>query len=410
MPPAEDPISPRSPSPEIFMNSPLHTPTRRCSNRTLVTGLLAVVALSHPFSAIAASVEERLEQLEQKVSTLTQENLVLKKQLGYDAKGKPGAALVTAQGKETKLALGGFLHLQAEAGDAADSRFPANDRFLMRKVRLGARGSFSDVFDFSLTADIGANSLGSASAYRAQGTDIFVVWKAHPSANVTVGQFKTPYSAEYLVGDPKTVTVERSLANDLLALGRQAGAMVSGTFLDKKLTYGVALVNGNGANNSFNDNDDFTYVGRLAGAVLDQQGFKLTLGANAFQGEDSGNFTGQRTGTGVDAVLTFNRAEIAAEMLRTEFDRATGIDYEARGWMLQGTYFLVPNRWQAVARYETYDPSDVAGADDTELITVGFNYLFKGDDLKLSLNYLIGDPPGSNGHQNRLLARLQVIY
>lgn len=378
------------------------------SRSFLRTGLLAGLFL--PVLLSAASVEERLDLLEQKISSLTQENLALKKQLGYDAKGKPGAAIVTAQGKETKLALGGFLHLQGEVGDAADSRFPANDRFLMRKVRLGAKGSFSDAFDFSLTADIGANSLGSTSAYRAQGTDIFVVWKAHPAANLTVGQFKTPYSAEYLVSDIKTVTVERSLANDLLALGRQAGAMLSGTFFDKKLTYGAAIVNGNGANNSFNDNEDFTYVGRVAGTVLDQSGVRLTLGANAFQGEDTGSFTGQRTGTGIDAVLAFDRAEIAAEMLRTRFDRVTGTDYDARGWMLQGTYFLVPNRWQAVARYETYDPSDVAGADDTKLITVGFNYLFKGDDLKLSLNYLIGDPPGTSAHQNRLLARLQVIY
>lgn len=357
-----------------------------------------------------SAVVEQLNSLKAEVGAIRAENAALRQQLGYDAKGKPAAAIVVAQGKETRLALGGFLHFQAETGNAADSRFPANDRFLLRKIRLGAKGSFGDKFDFSLTADLGNNSLNSTSSYRAQGTDIFVVWKAHPAASFTLGQFKTPYGHEFLVGDVKTVSVERSLASDQLTLGRQAGAMVNGAFFEKKLTYAAAITNGNGANNSFNDNEQFTAVGRVAGALFENKQVRVSAGTGLFSGRDTGTFTGRRTGTGVDLQVAGADAEVSAELLNTRFDRDTGTDYDARGWSVQGTCFLVPNRWQAVARYESYDPSSIAGADGTILRTLGFNYLIKGDDIKLLVNYLIGSPPGSAKHQDRLIARLQVVF
>lgn len=367
-------------------------------------GLCTVASVS------AATLEERVQQLEQRLATLAQENATLKKQLGNDAKGQPTAAIVTAQGKETKLALGGFLHLQGEAGGAADSRFPASDRFLLRKIRLGARGAFSDTFEFSLTADLGANSLAATSGYRLQATDVFVLWKPLPAANFTLGQFKTPYGAEFLVGDVKTVTVERSLSSDQLTLGRQTGAMISGVLLDKRLSYAAAVTNGNGANNSGNDNEQFTYAGRLAAAAFENKQLKVTLGASAFTGEDTGSFTGRRTGEGVDLTVAGGGAELTAELLRTRFNREIGADYDARGWMVQGAYFLVPNRWQAVARYESYDPTSLVGGDQTNTRTIGFNYLIKGDDLKLLVDYLMGTPAGATRRQDRLIARLQVVY
>ena len=61
-------------------------------------------------------------------------------------------------------------------------------------------------------------------------------------------------------------------------------------------------------------------------------------------------------------------------------------------------------------RIETFDPSSVAGLDRTNLRTVGFNYFIKGDDLRLSLNYLIGNPPAAPKHQDRLIGRVQVIF
>lgn len=378
--------------------------------------LLLATALAGSASAFAAgaSLEDRVQQLEQQVARLLDENAALKKNSAAPAKPAGAAptapAAVVVQGKETKLALGGFFHLNAEAGDAADGRFPDNDRFLLRKVRLGVKGSFAEDFDFTLQADFGANTLASAAAYRVQATDVFVVWKAHPAANITIGQFKTPFGYEQLLPEVKTTSIERSLVSDTLTLGRQTGAMLAGVALDKKLTYAAAITNGLAANNSVNDNEQFAFSGRVGATVFDAKGVKLSLGADTFHTRDTGTFTGRRDGEGADAQLSWGHLDLGAEYLRTNFDRDTGSDYHGDGWSAYVYYFLVPNRWQLLARYETFDPSDLVGGDRTSLRTLGFNYLIKGDDLKLSLNYLIGNPPNAPHHLDRLIARLQVIY
>ena len=376
---------------------------------TIIPRACLVACLVVPLFASAATVEERLDQLEKKVGTLTQENTALKKQLGYDAKGNAPAATVV-QGKELKLAFGGFVQTQAEFGDAPDSRFPTADRFLIRRARIGVKGSFAENFDFVLQSDWGNNSLNSTTGYRAQLTDAFAVWTKYSFANVTVGQFKVPYGYEQLLADTKTLFVERTLPNDQLTLPRQAGMMVAGLFLDKQLGYAAAVTNGNGNNNSFNDNEQFQYVGRIFGTAFNRSGVKVTLGADAFTTYDTGTFTGHRTGRAIDAQVSYAGAEIDAELLRTHFDRDTGVDYDAQGWSLMGSYFIVPNKWQAVLRYESYDPSTLAYADKTTLRTIGVNYLIKGDDIKLMLDYLVGNTPNTPKHQDRLLCRLQIVF
>lgn len=367
------------------------------------------VAAVLPLTSSAATIEERLKELETKVSQLSAENAALKKQVGLDAKGN-GPALVTAAGKEQKLSLGGYLQVNGEAGDAADSRFPASDRLLIRRARITLKGTFAEKFDFVFQSDFGNNSIGGVTGYRAQITDLAITWTQHELANITIGQFKTPYGYEQLLPDTKTLTVERSLSNDSLTLSRQIGAMVSGVALDKRLSYAAGLFNGNGVNNGANDNDQFLYVGRVNGTVLQSDQATVSLGANAFTTKDTGTFTGTRTGRGLDAQFAAGAAGLYAEWFRTHFDRTTGADTDAEGWSILGSWQLVPKRLQAVLRYETYDPNRAVGADDTHVWTLGANYFIKGDDLKISVNYLLGDPAGPLSDQGRLLGRFQVIF
>lgn len=362
-------------------------------------------------SARAATLEERVQQLESKLATLAQENTALKKQLGYDAKGKATAAAVLAQGKEAKLAIGGFVQANAEFGDAPDSRFPTTDRFFLRRARLGAKGSFAEDFDFVIQAEFGNNSIGGVSAYRAQLTDCAVAWTHFPAATVTLGQFKTPYGFEQLVSDTKNLFVERSLPNDRLTLSRQIGAMLGGTVLENKVTYSAALFNGNGANNGANDNDQFLYVGRLTGTVVQTDKARVGVGVNGFTTRDTGtSFTGRRTGLGFDVQAHYGPADLQAEYLRMRSDRDIGADTTADGWSILGAWMLVPKTLQGLVRYEIYDQNTATGGDQSSLWTVGFSYFIKGDDLKLTVNYLIGDPAGVPSNPARLISRFQVVF
>lgn len=378
-----------------------------CVRRGAIATLLAFAAMPPGVSAADASLEERVRALEKQLTQIAGENAALKKQLGLD-KGSP--TFVTAAGKENKFSIGGYIQGHGEFGDAPDSRFASGDRFHLRRARVTLKGGFAEHFGFTLQSDLGSNSAGSVTGNRAQATDAFIVWNRYEGANVTVGQFKTPYGYEQLLPDTKVLTIERALPSDQLTLSRQIGAMVSGVALGKHLTYAAGLFNGTGVNTSANDNDQFLYVGRVTGTLLQAETTRLTVGGGVFTSRDQGAFAGRRTGSTLESQFTYGPAGLYAEYFRTHYDRLTGADYDAHGWSLLGTYFVVPKTLQALARFETFDPNRAARQDDTELWTLGFNYLIKGDDLMLSLNYVIGNPPTARTHQNRLITRLQLVF
>ena len=398
---------------------------------------LAAVSLLGTSQAVAAdapSVDERLKKLEGLVEGLQKENADLKKELGYDPK-KP-AAFTRAGGKESKMTLGGFLQLQSEFGKSPDGRFNGiEDRFLMRRARVNLQGTFLEHFDYKAEMDLGANSLSEQTGSRAQLTDLFLNWNRYEFANVKVGQYKTHYGWEQILSDTKVLTVERSLPNDRLTDGRQMGAGVMGSVLDKRLSYAVSLFNGTSVNNSFNDNDHFMYVARLQGTAVKTEVNKLpvewNLGINGLTTKDNGvsksglgidavaggavdnSFVGDRNAWGVDTQFKFGPVDLFAEYLRSRFEPDNSVPangFEADGWYLMGAYYLAPKYLQALVRFESFDPDHSVKGNTTDVWTFGLTYYIKGDDLKLMANYLYGDQDGVSGHKGRLLLRAQVVF
>ncbi len=347
-----------------------------------------------------------------------------------------GSGTVKPAGREPTLAIGGLLQVQMDVGDRGDSRFTNdNDRFYLRRARLNATGKFLEEFDFRLELDL-AGSLSNTSALRAQMTDGFINWNRYPAVNVRAGQFKTPFGFEQLYGDPRLITIERSLVNDRLTASRQIGAQVGGDLLEKRLTYAAGAFNGNAVNNNFNDDDRFFLAGRLAGVPwqgkLGGQPATWSVGGNAFSSQDAnvpladlgldstpatpdrdGTFSGERTGSGLDTQLIAGPLEIWAEYLRVRFEPDSGIPrrrFDADGWYGQGSYFVVPKRLQVVLKYETFDPSSNLEEDNTDTATLGANLYLKGHDLKLMLDYLRVEPPAGADSQDKVIARLQVNF
>lgn len=389
--------------------------------------LLGALALGvSPFvTAAEVSVEERLQRIETALArlearlndTVSADELAptlkeygdLTRQLGWD--GKTPITVTKAAGKEKSLSVGGYVQLQGEAGDAPDSRFVGiNDRIFVRRARLNIRGSFAEHFDFALQSEFGNSSISGVSGYRLQATDVFAVWNKYDYANIQLGQFKTPFGFEQLLSDTKTLTIERSLPNDQLTFGRQAGATVNGTVAGKRISYTFGLFNGNGTNNGNNDNDQFMYMARTGVVAWTGKPGKLVFGVDAAQSRDTGTFTGERTAWSADSQLTYGPLDFAAEYFHQHLDRNTGADTTADGWYVQAGWYLPGKKWQLLTRYETYDPNTSIAKDDSHDWTFGASYYLKGDDLKFSLNYILGDPAGSLDSQGRVLGRFQLIY
>ena len=407
------------------------------TRRRLLLALNAAL-LAAPVGALgqsSADIEARLQKLEAELQAVKKENAQLRRDLGIDARA--GLTMVKPAGREASLSLGGLLQLQADALDKGDARFgSANDRFYLRRAHINASGKFLEDFDFRMELEL-AGTLGESSGTRGQLTDGYIHWSRHPFAQVRAGQFKTGYGYEQLASDPKLLSIERSLPNDRLTLGRQIGVQVGGDFFSKTLSYATGVFNGSGVNTSANDNDAFTWTGRVSGVAwqgkIGAQDSRVTLGANAYATKDASLagqasefgfdttpggtrdnlFTGQRSGAGIDAQFKFGSLDLWAEYLRTRFEPGSDVPFatfDADGWYLMAGYMIVPAEWQALLKFESFDPNRRIHGNSTDVWTLGLNYFLKGDDLKLMANYLLTDAAGQPDNRQKILVRLQTVF
>jgi phosphate-selective porin len=291
-------------------------------------------------------------------------------------------------------------------------------------------------FDFKLELDL-TGTLGEQTGLRAQLTDGYVNYNQFDWANIRVGQFKTPFGFEQLYADPRLYTIERSLPNDRLTVGRQIGAMVTGDVLEKRLFYSAGVFNGNGINTTANDNDSFMYVGRVGGipwqGKIFEQEANVSLGVDGFVSDDNSitglndfrfdstpetvaldnTFAGQRIGGSADGQFHFGQLDIWTEYFRTKFEPDNNLPFsavEAEGWYAQGSYYILPNKLQGVIKFESFDPNIEIAGNSTDVWTFGLNYYVKGHDLKVQLDYLLFDIGGQSGRDNKILVRLQSLF
>ncbi|MBI2516677.1 MAG: hypothetical protein HYV95_07145 [Opitutae bacterium] len=371
-----------------------------------------------------STVEERLKALEQQVQKLSQENTELKKELGWKEGATP-PVVPRPGGKETKLIVGGFLQGHAEFGRAPDPRWSGvKDRFFFRRARIYLAGTIATDFDFKAELDLQGNTLSAGTGQLARANEIYLGWHRYAFANLRFGQIKPAYGAEQLASDLYIPVIERYLASDRLADGRQLGVSVGGQLLDKKVSYLAVVGNGNGANVSGNDNSKFQRSARVAFTPLATPDDKLVFGVNGLWADDTGLaksnlgltgnlFTGTRTQWGADAEWTHGPLGLSAEWLGATFKPVNAVpaaSFDAEGWHATATYFVVPRTLQAVVRREAFDPNTALGGDTIRTWTFGLNYLIKGDDLKLMVDWLDGRVPGATNDGGRLLTRLQVVF
>lgn len=366
---------------------------------------------------LGQTLEERVSTLEQQVRQLLAENAELRKQLTPAQPAPAPAPKAAAQeikpaGKESRLLVGGFVQAQAESGDRVDTRFgDENDRVFLRRARLTLQGSFPEHFEFKAEVDA-AGGLGSATGVRAQATDVYVQWSRYKFAQIRAGQFKTPYGYEQIFSDTRTLTVERTLVSDRIALGRGIGVQVAGDA--GPVSYAVGAFNGNGTNLTTNDDEGFLTVARLSATPWKRgDNDRWSIGLNGFTGEDhaapaapelgfTGNtFAGTRDAWGADTQLITGKLELWGELLRATYDPAApGPSRELNGWYT-GAGWMLSKRLQAVAMLDRLD----APSGETRTLTLGGNYFLKGHDVKLQLNVM-----RTNADRTRVTARLQTLF
>jgi len=427
-----------------------------------------------------AQLQKRNAELEKEVSSLKKQAAVAsqpaaegrtKTQITSDGKTyveknvapeeKP-PAYVVQRGSEINLTLGGFIQVNFEDGDvsAFEGRFgqtALKDRFRLRRARINLTGDFTENFDFKIEGDFETSDGISSGRTAFEATDIFINWHQFPEAQIKIGQWKAPFGLEQLTPDTTLFMIERSLPTGAITPERQIGVQLWGKpftniWPEQKdlLTYYAGIFNGNGRNTTNNDNNNFMYVGRLeflpfkgklfgqdsslklGGDVLnsrDDKGTNISQTLNLLVNKD-GSLSpfvlpgaDERTAWSADAWLTVGPFDLIGEYLAEDVDGRTvaGVapgfkNFDPSGWYVQGSYFLLPKKLQAVVKWEALNPDQVNN-DGIHSITGGLNYYIHGDSIKLMVDYVHtwsdfreANPQFGDDQFDEVLLRLQVMF
>jgi phosphate-selective porin OprO and OprP len=279
--------------------------------------------------------------------------------------------LVTAA---RQIQLAGYTQVRYQVLDEAGKK----DGFDIRRARLDVKGNFTPYLSFRLQTEL---------AVSPKILDAYAEIKLSDYFNITVGQFRIPFSLENLTTVYKLEVIDFSQVVDALVArgkdvignqnGRDVGIQAGGVLIKNKeaalLEYRLGVFNGSGINVGDTANEAKDVVGRL---ILNPvKG--LSLGASYYNGWDKAikpDVKGRsqvRDRFGVEAGYTTSRLSLKSEYIHGR----DGIT-DKSGWYVQAGYFVIPVKLQLMARYDTFDPNTAKTDNISTWYEIGANYNF----------------------------------
>ena len=220
------------------------------------------------------------------------------------------------------------------------------------------------------------------------------------------GQFKVPFGRQQLTSSGNQQFVDRSIASDRFARGRDIGLQAWGLPAGGKLDWRVGVFNGNGRTVSRNDNDDYQLNARLTwqpfGDVKYSEGDFESTDKLLFAlagGYESNERPVAAAGTtpahavdkeilGVDAVLKWKGLSIFGEWFDASNERTgTLSDFDDDGYVAQVGYFVIPQKFEVAARLSEIDPNASVANNEQEETGLALGYFFSKHSNKLQADY-----------------------
>ena len=207
------------------------------------------------------TVEERLDELDQKVKVLERKDELDKEQAAEKAKTS-SSATAAKDGFNIKSADGAF-QVRIRGYVQLDGRFwlddeerPATDTFLIRRARPIVEGTVFKIFDFRIMPDFGGGTTVLQDAY--------LDARFKPGFKLRAGKFKPPVGLERLQSATEILFVERAHPTSLVP-NRDLGVQLFGDFAGGGISYAVGIFNGapDAANTDADTNDAKDLAARL---------------------------------------------------------------------------------------------------------------------------------------------------
>lgn len=236
--------------------------------------------------------------------------------------------------------------------------------------------------------------------------DAKMYYKFDGGITITFGQFKAPFSTEYLISESDIDFINRSQAASNLSLGRQIGVQLNGELANSSYKYVVGVFNGNGVNTT-NNNKHLMYVGRFIFNPIDEKNSSLAIALNAGSVKNTvaaGQIETQNV-FGGDFRWTMNQLFVSSEFISSQHD-LLGAATTNNGFHVTGGYRVKQNM-QVLLRYDTYK-SGAAGATAENYFVLGYNVWPTGATA-FQLNYII-DTNSSELKYHQILVNGQLAF
>ena len=255
-------------------------------------------------------------------------------------------------------------------------------------------------------------------------------YEVKESFAIRVGKFKTPFTHAYLttLGETLMPTLPVSLTSSVIlpyslnaetpniGTGFDLGVEVHG-LVNKKFGYEVGIFNGTGssvntASKTLSDDwhiPSLLYAYMPKGIMPATQGNpnrlredKLLFGLSSSLNLESESESTNDFRAGAEFAMLKNRLYLGAEIyyMQVGFTKRQKIDetYHYLGGYVQGGYFVF-DRLQATACYDFFNRNGLDTNGFLNMPAVGFNYFFRGCNLKLQAMYQF---IGRTGHDRQL--------
>jgi len=287
------------------------------------------------------------------------------------------------------------------------------DGFDIRRARFDVKGNFTPYFAYRLQADFaGSPKL----------LDAYAEIRINEYFNITVGQFKIPFSLENLTSSNKFELIDRSQSVEAFAArgkdvignqnGRDIGLQLGGTLIKHKsqalVEYRIGVFNGTGINVTDTANEAKDIVSRL---IINP--FKgLSFGASYYSGwgkaiKPTSEFEGEsqaRNRVGVEASYTTTRLSFKAEYLAGEDGKT-----DKAGWYALAGYYFIPKKLQAVVKYDTFDPNTSTDNNISTNYVFGLNFNFNNWS-RIQAFYTLHKEQGASVDNNYFSVQYQIGF
>ncbi len=283
--------------------------------------------------------------------------------------------------------------------------------------------------------------------------DAFLRWRPRPYFGLQGGQYIVPFDRERMTSSRYLQFISRTSADEFFAFGYDQGVNVNGHWFGPKsnrLAWSLGIYNGNGSNQSHNENTGHLGVARLLYMPLGRFNYysesdveytrtpRFGIGvAYAFNSQAAGipktktrilqdNRLGQYFGTEyvdqfdvsqaeADVVVKYRGFSLFGDYYWAEAspNAVTVSSIAAQGYDVQAGYFLIPRRLEAAFRYAFTDRDMDVPQSGLREIGGALGYFVLAHKLKLQMevrDLLDEAPHGKTQDSMEYRMQLQAIF